>query len=170
MVAHSTGRQSMRPRSRFPTRCSISDAASPRARLNLALARRAGRRRGCVRAHRQGQAVPASMIAASDTPCSRSAYEPCHGKEASLDLRRPRRDDPVDTELAVYAHRRESTFHAARAEKVPGCHAGRLWRIPWPCATISRRLTNAYAAFKHGIDDRPGERSVVCLCSTPHRW
>lgn len=40
----------------------------------------------------------------------------------------------VDTNLLVYAHRRDSAFHAAAAEAVRALAEGRApWAIPWPC-------------------------------------
>jgi uncharacterized protein len=40
----------------------------------------------------------------------------------------------VDTNLLVYAHRRESTFHDKAREAVGAlATAGSAWAIPWPC-------------------------------------
>ena len=40
----------------------------------------------------------------------------------------------VDTNLLVYAHRRDSEWHAAAAGAVQGLAEGRAqWAIPWPC-------------------------------------
>ncbi len=40
----------------------------------------------------------------------------------------------VDTNILVYAHRRDSEWHAAAAEAVRGLAEGRdAWAIPWPC-------------------------------------
>ena len=40
----------------------------------------------------------------------------------------------VDTNLLVYAHRRDSTWHATAREAVAGLAEGRgTWAIPWPC-------------------------------------
>lgn len=40
----------------------------------------------------------------------------------------------VDTNLLVYAHRRDSDWHAASAEAVRGLAEGpEAWAIPWPC-------------------------------------
>jgi toxin-antitoxin system PIN domain toxin len=40
----------------------------------------------------------------------------------------------VDTNVLVYAHRRDSTWHAAARVAVAGLAEGRgTWAIPWPC-------------------------------------
>lgn len=40
----------------------------------------------------------------------------------------------VDTNILVYAHRRDSSFHAAAAEILNNLAAGRAaWAIPWTC-------------------------------------
>jgi len=40
----------------------------------------------------------------------------------------------VDTNLLVYAHRRDSEFHDRAAERLKGLAEGRSgWAIPWPC-------------------------------------
>ncbi|RVX38235.1 hypothetical protein EDD27_0528 [Nonomuraea polychroma] len=40
----------------------------------------------------------------------------------------------VDTNVLVYAHRRDSEFHAAAASKIKELAEGRApWAIPWPC-------------------------------------
>ena len=40
----------------------------------------------------------------------------------------------VDTNLLVYAHRRDSPFHRSAAEAVRGLAEGHApWAVPWPC-------------------------------------
>ena len=40
----------------------------------------------------------------------------------------------VDTNVLVYAHRRDSEFHRTAAAKVRGLAEGRTpWALPWPC-------------------------------------
>ena len=40
----------------------------------------------------------------------------------------------VDTNLLVYAHRRDSAFHATAADRIERLAEGRAsWAIPWPC-------------------------------------
>lgn len=40
----------------------------------------------------------------------------------------------VDTNILVYAHRRDSAFHDVARERVGGLAEGRgAWALPWPC-------------------------------------
>ncbi len=40
----------------------------------------------------------------------------------------------VDTNVLVYAHRRDSEFHAAAADRLGALAQGQsAWAIPWPC-------------------------------------
>ena len=40
----------------------------------------------------------------------------------------------VDTNLLVYAHRKDSSWHTAAHDAIAGLAAGRAaWAIPWPC-------------------------------------
>lgn len=40
----------------------------------------------------------------------------------------------VDTNILVYAHRRDSAFHDVARERVSGLAEGRgAWALPWPC-------------------------------------
>ncbi len=40
----------------------------------------------------------------------------------------------VDTNLLVYAHRRDSTFHGRARDLIRGLAEGRAsWAVPWPC-------------------------------------
>lgn len=40
----------------------------------------------------------------------------------------------VDTNVLVYAHRRDATFHQAAAKNIKALAEGRsAWAIPWPC-------------------------------------
>ena len=55
----------------------------------------------------------------------------------------------VDTNLLVYAHRRESTFHdRARREVARLATAGTAWAIPWPCAHEFLGVVTNARAFK----------------------
>ncbi|GAA1687299.1 TA system VapC family ribonuclease toxin [Fodinicola feengrottensis] len=60
----------------------------------------------------------------------------------------------VDTNILVYAHRRDSEFHAAAAAQIKGLAEGRSsWAIPWPC------LHEFYAIATHRkIYDPPSTR------------
>lgn len=40
----------------------------------------------------------------------------------------------VDTNILIYAHRRDAEFHAAAADRIRALAEGRsAWAIPWPC-------------------------------------
>lgn len=40
----------------------------------------------------------------------------------------------VDTNILVYAHRRDAEWHASAASRIAGLATGRsAWAIPWPC-------------------------------------
>ena len=53
----------------------------------------------------------------------------------------------VDTNILVYAHRRDSTFHAPAKQAVATlAQAGAPWEIPWPCLhDVYSIVTNARA-------------------------
>jgi uncharacterized protein len=56
------------------------------------------------------------------------------GKAARSRLSRARRVIAVDTNILVYAHREDSTFHAAAASRLAALAEGRApWVIAWPC-------------------------------------
>ena len=55
----------------------------------------------------------------------------------------------VDTNLLVYAHRRDSGFHAAAADAVRALAEGRApWAIPWPCIHEFLAITTHPRIFK----------------------
>lgn len=60
----------------------------------------------------------------------------------------------VDTNILVYAHRRDAVFHGAAVERVRELAEGRsTWAIPWPC------LHEFYAIVTHSrIYDPPSTR------------
>lgn len=64
----------------------------------------------------------------------------------------------VDTNLLVYAHRRDSEFHEAAAAAVRGLAESRApWAIPWPC------LREFYSVCTHPrIYDPPTTSSQAC--------
>jgi hypothetical protein len=64
----------------------------------------------------------------------------------------------LDTQLLVYAHRRDSPFHRpARARVAELAEAGAPWAIPWPC------LHEFYAIVTHPrIYDPPSTASQAC--------
>jgi uncharacterized protein len=56
----------------------------------------------------------------------------------------------VDTNILVYAHRRDSPFHAAAAARVRELAEGRApWALPWPC------LHEFYSVVTHPRIYRP---------------
>ncbi|MBO0881477.1 MAG: PIN domain-containing protein [Mycobacterium sp.] len=61
----------------------------------------------------------------------------------------------VDTNILVYAHRRDAEFHAVAADHVKSLAEGRsAWAIPWPC------LHEFFAISTHPkIYDPPSTRS-----------
>lgn len=61
----------------------------------------------------------------------------------------------IDTNILVYAHRRDTEFHAAAARNIQTLAEGRsVWAIPWPC------LHEFFAITTHPkIYDPPSTRS-----------
>jgi len=58
----------------------------------------------------------------------------------------------VDTNVLVYAHRRDSEFHRAAAAKVRELAEGRApWALPWPC------LHEFFSIVTHPADLRPAQ-------------
>ena len=86
----------------------------------------------------------------------------------------------VDTNLLVYAHRRESTFHAqAQACIAELASSGRSWAIPWPClhefygvVTNVRAFQPASTIAQAGaqLSDWIGAPSLVMLHEGPGHW
>lgn len=86
----------------------------------------------------------------------------------------------VDTNLLVYAHRRDSTFHPAASRCLQALAEGVApWAIPWPCVheflavvTHPRRyapptpMPQALAQVEAWLES-PG---LVLLGETPHHW
>ncbi|OBF15729.1 TA system VapC family ribonuclease toxin [Mycobacterium sp. ACS4331] len=86
----------------------------------------------------------------------------------------------VDTNLLVYAHRRDAEFHSAASRSVKELAEGRApWAIPWPClheffaicthpkifdppSTVDQAVTQ--------IDAWLGSPSVVLLAETGEHW
>lgn len=55
----------------------------------------------------------------------------------------------VDTNLLVYAHRRESTFHASARQALAAlATSGSAWAIPWPCIHEFYSVVTNPRAFK----------------------
>jgi len=56
----------------------------------------------------------------------------------------------VDTNILVYAHRRESAFHLAAADCIRALAEGEAtWAIPWPCLHEFLAVTTNPKIFQH---------------------
>lgn len=54
----------------------------------------------------------------------------------------------VDSNLLIYAHRRDSPFHEAAVEAVRGLAEGRApWAIPWPCIHEFAAIVTHYRIY-----------------------
>lgn len=86
----------------------------------------------------------------------------------------------VDTNVLVYAHRRDSAFHAAAAECVERLAQGRAaWALPWPCiheffSVVTHPRIYAPASTSTQavaqIDAWLESPSVVLLAEGPDHW
>ena len=57
-----------------------------------------------------------------------------------------------DTNILVYAHRKESTFHARARDCVRDASEGsEAWAIPWPCLHEFLAIVTNPRIFKEGI-------------------
>ena len=55
----------------------------------------------------------------------------------------------VDTNVLVYAHRRESTFHDRARQRIDElASSGSAWAIPWPCVHEFYAVVTNERAFK----------------------
>lgn len=84
----------------------------------------------------------------------------------------------VDTNVLVYAHRRDSIFHAVAKDRVAALAAGRsAWAIPWPCiheflAVVTRAFdppstpVEAIAQVEAWLESP----NVVLLSETDEHW
>lgn len=64
----------------------------------------------------------------------------------------------VDTNVLVYAHRKDSAWHAAAESRVRSLAEGReAWAIPWPC------VHEFYAIVTHARIYRPASRSEQAI-------
>ena len=84
----------------------------------------------------------------------------------------------VDTNILVYAHRRDSIFHAVAKDRIVALAAGRAaWAIPWPCiheflAVVTRAFdppstpVQATAQVEAWLEST----SVVLLGETDEHW
>ena len=86
----------------------------------------------------------------------------------------------VDTNLLVYAHRRESTFHdTAREALAELASSGSAWAIPWPCVHEFYGVVTNVRAFKPAstirqasaqLSDWLAAPSLALLHEGPNHW
>jgi len=86
----------------------------------------------------------------------------------------------VDTNVLVYAHRRESTFHdRARGEIARLATTGAAWAIPWPCVHEFLGVVTNARAFQPAstiaqasaqLSDWFGSPSLVLLHEGANHW
>jgi uncharacterized protein len=86
----------------------------------------------------------------------------------------------VDTNLLVYAHRRESSFHLKAQQAIAAlASSGAAWAIPWPCVheyyavvTNARAFTPAstIAQASAQLSDWFGSPSLVMLHEGANHW
>ena len=86
----------------------------------------------------------------------------------------------VDTNLLVYAHRRESTFHGEARQAIAGLAASSTaWAIPWPCVHEFLGVVTNARAFKPAstisqagaqLTDWFGSSSLVLLHEGARHW
>lgn len=86
----------------------------------------------------------------------------------------------VDTNLLVYSHRRESTFHDAAKLRVSQlASSGAAWAIPWPCLHEFYGVVTNVRAFQPAstIEQASAQLSIwfaspslVLLHEGPHHW
>ncbi|CAN5917677.1 type II toxin-antitoxin system VapC family toxin [soil metagenome] len=86
----------------------------------------------------------------------------------------------LDTNLLVYAHRRESTFHDKARAAIEGLiSSGSAWAIPWPCVhefygvvTNARAFTPASTITQASqqITEWRASPSLVMLHESANHW
>ena len=86
----------------------------------------------------------------------------------------------VDTNVLVYAHRRDSPWHQSAAEAIRGLAEGlRAWALPWPCVheflavvthpRIYRPPSSAEAAIAQ-VEAWMGSPTLVLLAESDAYW
>jgi toxin-antitoxin system PIN domain toxin len=74
----------------------------------------------------------------------------------------------VDTNLLVYAHRRESTFHDKALEALGMLAAsGSAWAIPWPCVHEFYGVVTNVRAFKPASTISEASAQVATWLDSP---
>lgn len=86
----------------------------------------------------------------------------------------------IDTNLLVYAHRRDSDWHKPAATLIKGLAEGRIeWAIPWPCiheflAIVTHpRIYDPPSSTKQAVDQVDawlGSPSLVLLSEAGDHW
>ncbi len=86
----------------------------------------------------------------------------------------------VDTNILVYAHREDASFHEAAARRLAGLAEARgAWAIPWPClheflAIVTHpRIYNPptpTAAALEQVDAWLESPALVLLCESDQHW
>jgi len=86
----------------------------------------------------------------------------------------------VDTNLLVYAHRRDSAFHGPATRSVTAlAQSAAPWAIPWPCIHEFYSVVTNVRAYKPAstpqqastqIDAWFASPSLVLLHETPQHW
>jgi uncharacterized protein len=86
----------------------------------------------------------------------------------------------VDTNLLVYAHRRESTFHDKAHQAIAAlANSGSAWAIPWPCIHEFYGVVTNVRAFKpastivqasHQLSQWFASPSLVLLHESANHW
>lgn len=69
----------------------------------------------------------------------------------------------IDTNMLVYAHRRESTFHETAKQRISELAAsGAAWAIPWPCLHEFYAVVTNLRAFRpaSSIEQASGQLSA----------
>ena len=74
----------------------------------------------------------------------------------------------VDTNLLVYAHRRESTFHDKALEAIESLSSsGSAWAIPWPCVHEFYSVVTNVRAFKPASTIQQASSQVAAWLDSP---
>ena len=74
----------------------------------------------------------------------------------------------VDTNLLVYAHRRESAFHDKALEAIEALSAsGSAWAIPWPCVHEFYSVVTNVRAFKPASTISQASAQVAAWLDSP---
>jgi toxin-antitoxin system PIN domain toxin len=74
----------------------------------------------------------------------------------------------IDTNLLVYAHRRESIFHDKARELVGGLvSSGSAWAIPWPCAHEFYGVVTNVQAFRPASTIAEASAQMSAWMSSP---